>query len=76
MSQTQALSRRSLFTATAAVGGGLALGWSLPGGASVAAAQGVPGAAKGVDVGIWVVIQPDDITTVRIAHAPKWVRAP
>ena len=69
MSQTQALSRRSFFTATAAVGGGLALGWSLPGGTSPAAAQGVPAAAKGVDVGIWVVIQPDDITTVRIARS-------
>ena len=66
MSQTHALSRRSFFTATAAVGGGLALGWSLPGGASQAVAQS---AAKGVDVGIWVVIQPDDTTIVRIARS-------
>ncbi len=65
MSQTHALSRRSFFTATAAIGGGLALGWSLPGGASTAAAQG----AKGAEVGIWVVIQPDDTTIVRIARS-------
>ncbi len=65
MSQTTELSRRSFFTATAAVGGGVALGWSLPGTASQAFAQ----STKGAEVGIWVVIQPDDTTIVRIARS-------
>jgi isoquinoline 1-oxidoreductase beta subunit len=42
----------------AAIGGGMALGWRLP-----ALAQG------GQAVGIWVVIDPDDTTTVRIARS-------
>ncbi len=61
MSQTIQLSRRSFLTASAAAGGGLALGWTSP----PAAAQGTGGA----ELGIWAVIQPDDTTIIRIARS-------
>jgi isoquinoline 1-oxidoreductase beta subunit len=59
MSNRLALRRRSFLGTIAAAGGGMALGWRIP-----ARAQ-VPGQA----VGIWVVISPDDTTTVRIARS-------
>lgn len=59
-SQLASLGRRSFLTASAAIGGGLALGISIPPAAAQAAA---------VEVGIWVTIAPDDITTVRIARS-------
>lgn len=58
--QHASLGRRSFLTASAAIGGGLALGISIPPAAAQAAA---------VEVGIWVTIAPDDITTVRIARS-------
>lgn len=58
--QLAPLGRRSFLTASAAIGGGLALGISIPPAAAQAAA---------VEVGIWVTIAPDDITTVRIARS-------
>jgi isoquinoline 1-oxidoreductase beta subunit len=61
MNQILQLGRRSFLTAAAAVGGGLSLGWTIP----KAAAQG----AQGAELGIWVVIQPDDTTIVRIARS-------
>jgi isoquinoline 1-oxidoreductase beta subunit len=60
MNQITSLGRRSFLTASAAIGGGLALGISIPPAAAQAAA---------VEVGIWVTIGPDDITTVRIARS-------
>ncbi len=60
MNQITSLGRRSFLTASAAIGGGLALGISIPPAAAQAAA---------VEVGIWVTIAPDDITTVRIARS-------
>ncbi len=60
MNQITSLGRRSFLTASAAIGGGLALGISVPPAAAQAAA---------VEVGIWVTIAPDDITTVRIARS-------
>ncbi len=54
------LARRSFIASAAAVGGGMMLGWRLP----RAAAQGA-----GAEVGVWVVIQPDDTTIVRIARS-------
>ena len=59
-SQLAPLGRRSFLTASAAIGGGLAIGISIP----PAAAQ-----AGAVEVGIWVTIAPDDIATVRIARS-------
>ncbi len=69
-----AVSRRGFLGAVSAAGGGLALGWSLPGGVMEAAAQGAaapmtPVSAGGTPVGIWVVIKPDDTTVIRIARS-------
>ena len=60
MNQITSLGRRSFLTASAAIGGGLAIGISIPPAAAQAAA---------VEVGIWVTIAPDDIATVRIARS-------
>src|SRR4051812_26613 len=66
------LNRRGFFTAMAAAGGGLALGWQ-PFAATPAAAQAASGkaaaSAGGAEVGIWVVIKPDDTVVVRIARS-------
>ncbi|MEI7712305.1 MAG: molybdopterin cofactor-binding domain-containing protein [Rhodospirillales bacterium] len=55
------LSRRFFLSASAAIGGGLSLGWSLP---KAEAAE--TGAAE---LGIWATIAPDDTVTVRIARS-------
>lgn len=57
MNQTMSLGRRSFLTASLAAGGALSVNW----GARAAASAG--------ELGIWVVIQPDDITTIRIARS-------
>src|SRR3954468_6262748 len=62
------LNRRHFIASSAVAGGGLALGWTIPGGVLKAIAQKVIGDA-GSEVGIWVVIHPDDTTTVRIARS-------
>jgi len=56
----RALRRRSFLTAA----GAFTLGWTVPGG--VLRAQG---AATGPELGLWVVIQPDDAIVVRIARS-------
>jgi isoquinoline 1-oxidoreductase beta subunit len=56
-----ALRRRSFLAAA----GVFTLGWTVPGG--VLRAQGAAGA--GAEVGLWVVIQPDDTVIVRIARS-------
>ena len=57
--------RRAFIVGTAAVGGGLALGFNIPfGGPSVVrAADGSP------EVNAWVVIRPDDTVVIRIARS-------
>jgi len=60
------ISRRKFLVGTAAAGGGLALGFSLPFGIGEAAAQS--GAAAS-EVNIWVMVQPDDTCVIRIARA-------
>jgi len=60
MSNRIALGRRCFIATAAAVGGGLMLGWHTPAGAAETA---------GAEVGIWVVIAPDDTVTVRIARS-------
>ena len=58
------MNRRSFFIGTAAVGGGLAFGIDLPFGPKVVrAADGSP------EVGVWVVIKPDNTTVIRIARS-------
>ncbi|HEY2618750.1 MAG TPA: molybdopterin cofactor-binding domain-containing protein, partial [Acetobacteraceae bacterium] len=59
MSNRLALRRRSFLGSVAAIGGGFGLGWHIP-----AFAQG-----GGQELGIWVVISPDDTTVVRIARS-------
>jgi isoquinoline 1-oxidoreductase beta subunit len=59
MSRISQISRRLFLTASAAAGGGLALG-VIP----EAAAQGAA-----AEIGIWVTIAPDDTVTVRIARS-------
>ena len=54
------IDRRSFLVGTAAVGGGLSLGFPLPFGADVAHAQGgTP------EINAWVVIRPDDTVVIR-----------
>jgi isoquinoline 1-oxidoreductase beta subunit len=58
------LNRRSFFIGTAAVGGGMALGLDFAAGPTVVrAADGSP------EVGVWVVIRPDDTVVIRIARS-------
>ena len=58
------MNRRSFVVGSAAVGGGLALGFELPFGPQVVrAADGSP------EIGVWVVIRPDDTVVIRIARS-------
>ena len=58
------INRRSFVIGTAAAGGGLALGLELPTGPQVVrAADGSP------EIGVWVVIRPDNTTVIRIARS-------
>jgi isoquinoline 1-oxidoreductase subunit beta len=66
MSNRIPLARRSFLGSVAAIGGGFALGWSIPGG-EAAAQTAAP--AGGQEVGIWAMISPDDTTVVRIARS-------
>jgi isoquinoline 1-oxidoreductase subunit beta len=61
------LSRRKFVVGSAAAGGGLALGFSLPWGFGAAMAQGT--ATNGTEVNIWVAIKPDDTCVIRIARS-------
>jgi isoquinoline 1-oxidoreductase beta subunit len=64
MNYVPKMNRRSFVTATAALGGGLALGLQAPFGVDAAlAADGTP------EVNAWVVIRPDDIVVIRIARS-------
>jgi isoquinoline 1-oxidoreductase beta subunit len=58
------MNRRTFIASSAAVGGGLALGFNLPFGPTVVrAADGSP------EVNAWVVIRPDDTVVIRIARS-------
>ena len=56
------VTRRTFIVASAAAGGGLALGFNAPFGIDAASAQ-----EAGAEVNAWVVIKPDDTTVIRIA---------
>src|SRR6202049_5109587 len=65
MNYAPKMNRRSFVAGTAAVGGGLALGLDfLPAGPKIVrAADGSP------EIGVWVVIRPDDTVVIRIARS-------
>ena len=66
MTHMPTLNRRAFVLGTAAVGGGLALGFDLRSGglASAHAAAEIP-----PEVNAWVVIKPDDTVVIRIARS-------
>jgi isoquinoline 1-oxidoreductase subunit beta len=64
MHRTVELSRRAFVLGTAAAGGGLALGFSLPFGAAPAHAAG-----STPEVNAWVVIRPDDTVVIRVVRS-------
>ena len=58
------ISRRTFLAGSAALGGGLALGLQLPFGPGVVrAADGSP------EIGVWVVIRPDDTVVIRVVRS-------
>ncbi|HEY9360594.1 MAG TPA: molybdopterin cofactor-binding domain-containing protein, partial [Xanthobacteraceae bacterium] len=60
------LSRRTFIVGSAAAGGGLALGFSLPPGFGRAVAQT---AGEGTEVNAWVLVKPDDTCVIRVARS-------
>jgi isoquinoline 1-oxidoreductase beta subunit len=71
MSNRIALGRRSFLGSVTAIGGGFALGWSIPDGKAPYGKALAQSAARpsGQAVGIWAVISPDDTTVIRIARS-------
>ncbi|MGB7543053.1 MAG: molybdopterin cofactor-binding domain-containing protein [Burkholderiales bacterium] len=65
MTTTFDASRREFLKTSAAVGGGLAIGFHLP--SALAAKAGAED--KGVEIDAWVVIRPDDSVIIRYARA-------
>jgi isoquinoline 1-oxidoreductase beta subunit len=63
MPSADRLSRRSFLISAAAGGGGLVLGFELPGGGPARAAGGAP------EINAWIVIQPDDTVVVRVSRS-------
>lgn len=65
ISRRSRISRRSFVVGTAAAGGGLAIGFDLPFGGPrvVRAADGSP------EIGVWVVIRPDETVVVRVVRS-------
>jgi isoquinoline 1-oxidoreductase beta subunit len=59
------LSRRTFIEASAAAGGGLALGFAAP----FAPALAQTAASDGAEVNVWVAIKPDDTCVIRIARS-------
>jgi isoquinoline 1-oxidoreductase beta subunit len=64
MTHMPQISRRFFIASTAAAGGGLALGFRLPGGIGSAEAATNP-----AEVNAWVVIRPDDTVIIRVARS-------
>ena len=63
------IGRRGFIGASVAAGGGLALGWSLPGGVLEAVSQTPVAPSVTGEVGIWAVVHPDDTVVIRIARS-------
>jgi isoquinoline 1-oxidoreductase beta subunit len=64
MNYVPRMNRRSFVAGTAALGGGLALGFDLPFGPTASHA-----AVGGPEVNAWVVVQPDETVIIRIARS-------
>ena len=78
MTLNRELTRRNFIVTTAAAGGGMALGFYLPGAQVLAAATDLEGAiatkpwmaptdGAGAEVNAWLLIAPDDTVTIRVA---------
>ena len=78
MTLNRELTRRNFIVTTAAAGGGMALGFYLPGAQVLAAATDLEGAiagkpwtpptdGAGSEVNAWLLIAPDDTVTIRVA---------
>ncbi|MDZ4731184.1 MAG: molybdopterin cofactor-binding domain-containing protein [Xanthomonadales bacterium] len=63
MKLTATISRRSFLVTSAMAGGGLAIGLRFPATGTVQASDAIP------EVGVWVLIHPDDTVVVRIARS-------
>ena len=61
------ISRRGFIQSSAALGAGLSLGIALP--VQAATQAMTKGAPQGNEVGIWVMIRPDDTVVIRIARS-------
>ena len=80
MTLNRELTRRSFIVTTAAAGGGMVLGFYLPGAQVLAAATDLEGAiagkpwtpptdGAGAEVNAWLLIAPDDTVTIRVAQS-------
>jgi len=80
MTLNRELTRRNFIVTTAAAGGGMALGFYLPGPQVLAAATDLEGAISGkpwipptdgagAEVNAWLLISPDDTVTIRVAQS-------
>ncbi len=69
MGDMSKINRRGFIGVSVAAGGGLALGWTLPGGVLEAVSQTPAAPSVPGEVGIWAVIHPDDTTVIRIARS-------
>jgi isoquinoline 1-oxidoreductase beta subunit len=65
MTTTFTRSRRTFLKQSAALGGGLSIGFHIPG--ALAAQAGIE--AKGTEVNAWVVVRPDDTVIIRYARS-------
>ena len=64
MSASGEIHRRSFLVGVGVAGGGLALGFAIPGGADL---EHPP--ARSAEINCWVTIAPDDAVTIRTARA-------
>jgi len=60
------LDRRAFLASTAAIGGGLSLGFRVPFG--LTAAEAAEKAPEIPEINAWVVVRPDDTVVIRIAR--------
>ena len=70
MAESVNLARRRFLVGSAGIGGGLLLGFHLPGGIALAAQTSAAGsAAQAVEVNAWILIHPDNSVVIRVARS-------